>query len=119
MNVSVGAIDPMEVFMTSLQDIMEIGQTFEKHESLPGIEMLRAVTQVKDTVEALMHVIAGSVIMPAFAAGRVTEDDMNQMAAEEKAEQTRIEGDPEGVANDIMRLLARFGKAVPMPEDLG
>lgn len=113
--IEVGALDPVNAFITTLKDLIEITNVFKESESIPPIDYLRATAHAKEVFNAITFVILSSQM--ASVAARLTPDVRTAFDAETTAAELAKDGSMEGTMASIQRTLEKFSVALDLDTD--
>lgn len=113
--IEVGALDPVNAFITTLKDLIEITTVFKESESIPPIDYLRATAHAKEVFNAITFVILSSQM--ASVAARLTPEVREQFDAETTAAELAKDTSMEGTMNGIKRALEKFAVSLDLDTD--
>lgn len=113
--IEVGALDPVNAFVTTLKDLIEITEVFKESESIPPIDYLRATAHAKEVFNAITFVILSSQM--GSVASRLTPEVRAQFDAETTAAELAKDTSMEGTMNGIKRALEKFSVSLDIDTD--
>jgi len=108
--IEVGALDPVNAFITTLKDLIEITNVFKESESIPPIDYLRATAHAKEVFSAITFVILSSQM--ASVAARLTPEVRAEFDAETTAAELAKDTSVQGTMAGIQRALEKFSVAL-------
>lgn len=113
--IEVGAVDPVQAFVQTLKDLVEITTVFKENDSIPPLDYLRATQQTRETFGAIVFAVMSAQMVT--VSDKLTPESRQAFDAEQIQRDLGKDTSNEGTMKDIARLLDKFSISLDIDTD--
>lgn len=113
--IEVDAVDPVQAFIATLKDLIEITTVFKESDSIPPLDYLRATQQTRETFGAIVFAVMSSQMITVHE--KLTPESRQAFDAEQIQRDLEQDTSNEGTMNSIKRLLDKFSISLDIDTD--
>ena len=113
--IEVGAVDPVQAFIQTLKDLIEITTVFKDSDSIPPLDYLRATQQTRETFGAIIFAVMSSQMIT--VADKLPQEARDAFDVEQIQRDLEKDTTNDGTMKEIQRLLDKFSITLDIDTD--